>query len=46
MKAASSIAWPHLKREMEQVLYELGTSIKNMLVERAVLLTEKPHLEC
>jgi len=46
LKAASALAWPHIKREMEQVLYELGTSIKNMLIERAVPLTEKPHLDC
>lgn len=46
LKAASSIAWPHLKREMEQVLYELGASIKNLLVERTAPLTKKPHLEC
>jgi hypothetical protein len=40
------LAWPLIKKEMEKILYELGASIKNMLVENDILLTEKPHLEC
>lgn len=46
LKAASALAWPLIKKEMEKILYELGASIKNMLVENDILLTEKPHLEC
>jgi len=46
LKAASALAWPLIKKEMEQILYELGTSIKNMLVEKDILLAGKPHLEC
>jgi len=46
LKAASALAWPLIKKEMEQVLYELGASIKNLLVERTVPLIKKPHLEC
>jgi hypothetical protein len=46
LKAASGLAWPQLKREMEQILYELGMSIKNMLTERTIPFAEKPHMEC
>lgn len=46
LKAASALAWPHIKKEMGQIVYELGTSIKNMLVEKDIPLAEKPHLEC
>lgn len=46
LKAASALAWPLIKKETEQILYELGASIKNMFVEKDILLTEKPHLEC
>jgi hypothetical protein len=45
LKAASALAWQLIKKT-EQILYELGTSIKNILVEKDILLTEKPHLEC
>lgn len=46
LKAASALAWPLIKKEMERILFELGTSLKNMLVEKDIPLTDKPHLEC
>ena len=46
LKAASPLAWPLIKKEIEQIVYELETSIKNMRVKKDIPIAEKPHVEC
>jgi phage terminase Nu1 subunit (DNA packaging protein) len=45
MKAASRLAWPSIRTEMEEILSSLGASIKGILIEREAPLSNKLHLD-
>jgi len=46
LKAASSLAWPYLKSEMEQILFQIATSIKVFLADKNAIGAKKSQLEC
>jgi hypothetical protein len=45
LKAASLIAWPFIKQEIEQMLFELEASSKNIHDVKNSLLIKKLHEE-
>ena len=45
LKAASLIAWPFIKQEIERMLFELEASFKNIHDIRNSLLIKKSHEE-